>query len=54
VVWVAIGILMAKFDLTAPDALALLRGYSYMQDVLLDDAAADLVAGRLSVDDLRP
>ena len=53
-VWVAIGILMAKFELTSADALALLRGFSYMQDVLLDDAAADLVAGRLSVDELRP
>jgi hypothetical protein len=54
VVWVAIGILVAKFALTAPDSLALLRGYSYMHDALLDEAAADLVAGRLSVDELRP
>jgi hypothetical protein len=52
-VWVAMGILMTRLETTAPDALAVLRGYSYSHGTMLDELAADLVSGRLDVEQLQ-
>ena len=49
-VWVAMGILMTRLKTTAPDALAVLRGYSYSHGAVLDDVARDLVTGELDVE----
>jgi hypothetical protein len=49
-VWVAMGMLMTRMKLTAEDALSTLRGYAYSHDTVVDDVAADLVAGALDVD----
>ena len=43
------GILMTRAELTAPDALAMLRSYAYARDALLDDIAAAVVNGDLDV-----
>ena len=48
-VWVAMGILMTRMDLTAPDALAVLRSYAYARDALLDDVAAAVLRGEIDV-----
>lgn len=47
VVHQATGIVIAEFGITAAQALAQLRGYAFAQGRMLDDVAADLVAGRL-------
>jgi hypothetical protein len=52
-VWVAMGILMTRLRTTAPDALAILRGYSHSQGTVLDELARDLVSGRLAVEQLQ-
>jgi hypothetical protein len=52
-VWLAIGMTMTKFAMTASDALALLRSYSYGHDAMVDDIAAALVGGRLDLDQLQ-
>lgn len=52
-VWVAMGMLMTRLKTTAPDALAVLRGYSYSHGTMLDEIARDLVTGRLDVEQLR-
>jgi hypothetical protein len=52
-VWVAMGMLMTRLETTAPDALAVLRGYSYSHGDLLDEVARDLISGRLDPDELR-
>jgi hypothetical protein len=49
-VWVAMGMLMTRMTLSAEDALSALRGYAYSHDSVVDDVAADLVAGTLDVD----
>jgi hypothetical protein len=48
-VWVAMGILMTQLGDTADTALALLRGYCFSHDIVLDDLADALVTGRLDV-----
>jgi hypothetical protein len=50
-VWVAMGILMQRLGLAAADALALLRARAYSGDTLLDDVAAELIAGDLDLDE---
>jgi AmiR/NasT family two-component response regulator len=52
-VWVAMGMLMTRLETTAPDALAVLRGYSYSHDTMLDDVARDLITGRLDVEQVQ-
>jgi hypothetical protein len=52
-VWVAMGMLMTRLGTTAPDALAVLRGYSYSHDAVLDDVARDLIQGRLDVEQIQ-
>jgi hypothetical protein len=49
-VWAAMGMLMTRYHLTAPDALALLRSYAFGHDAVLDDVALDVVERRLDVD----
>ena len=53
-VWTAIGMLAAAADVTAPDALALMRGYAYTHDTTLDDLAAHLIDGTLNPASLTP
>src|SRR4051812_24220931 len=53
-VWVAMGMAMTEFHLTATDALALLRSYAYGHDRLLDDVAADLVHRRTDLAEMQP
>jgi hypothetical protein len=53
-VWVAMGMMMTEFDITPPDALALLRSYAYSQGTDLDRVASDLASGELELDALRP
>lgn len=52
-VWVAMGMLMTRADVVAADALAMLRGYSYSHDAVLDDIADQLVTGELDIAELR-
>ena len=52
-VWLAVGMTMATFDVTAADALALLRAYSYGHSELLDDIALALIEGRLEPGQIR-
>lgn len=44
---VAVGVLAAALDVTAPDALALLRGHAFAVDRSVDEVAADVVDGTL-------
>jgi hypothetical protein len=53
-VWVAMGMAMAKYDLTATDAIALLRAYAYGHDQLLDDVASSLIDGDLTLAEMQP
>jgi GAF domain-containing protein/ANTAR domain-containing protein len=52
-VWVAMGMLMTRLQTTAPDALAMLRGYSYTHGAMLDEVAGDLISGRLDVEHIQ-
>jgi hypothetical protein len=49
-VWIAMGMLMTRVQLTAEDALASLRAYAYSHDMVLDDLATDLVHGTVDID----
>ncbi len=53
-VWRAMGLLNLEFEMSAADALAVLRGRAYSSDRLVDELADDIVAGRLGLDALRP
>jgi hypothetical protein len=53
-VWIAMGMAMSRFHVTASDALALLRAHAYSRDTTLDDLADDLVNGVVALDDLTP
>lgn len=53
-VWKAMGVLNVHLDLSAPDALAVLRARAYATERLVDDIAYDLLTDRLPVQDLRP
>jgi hypothetical protein len=44
---------MTKFELTAGDAIALLRSFAYGRDLLLDDLAGDLVEGRIGLGEIQ-
>ena len=48
-VWVAMGMLMSRVELTAADALATLRAHAYGRGEMLDDVADALVGGRLEI-----
>ncbi|ONI91877.1 hypothetical protein ALI144C_00385 [Actinosynnema sp. ALI-1.44] len=48
----ATGVLIAAFDMSAEEALARLRAYAFANDQLVDDVARDIMARRLSPQDL--
>ena len=52
VVWQAVGFVNVGLGLTSPDALALLRAYSYGEDQELDDIAAAVLERRLDLSEL--
>ncbi|HEV7189399.1 MAG TPA: GAF domain-containing protein [Blastococcus sp.] len=51
-VWEAIGKVSVDLEVSAPDALTLLRAHAYAEALTVDDAAGELLAGRLRADDL--
>jgi hypothetical protein len=51
--WMAVGMLMLALEASAPDALAVLRGYAYAAGRTADDVATDLVERRLHPEQLR-
>ena len=51
-VWLAIGMISVHLDLSAPDALAALRGLAYTQGKDIDTLADDLAHRRVSLADL--
>ena len=53
-VWRAMGLLNVQLQMTAADALALLRAHAYSTDRLVDELAHDIVQGRVALDALRP
>jgi hypothetical protein len=53
-VWKAMGMLNVHLQLTAPDALALLRAHAYSTERLIDDLAHDIVTERFPLEQLRP
>lgn len=52
-VWRAMGLMNLTLELSAPDALAVLRARAYSTDRLVDELADDIVAGRLDPKALR-
>jgi hypothetical protein len=51
--WMAVGMLPLVLEASAPDALAILRGYAYASGRTADNVALDLVERRLRPDQLR-
>src|SRR4051794_27750984 len=51
-VWQATGMVNVGLGLDAPDALAVLKAHAFAVGRVVDDVAADLVDGRLSLDEL--
>jgi len=52
-VWIAMGMVMTRFELVAADALALLRAYAYAASSTLDQLADELITGRRDLAELR-
>jgi hypothetical protein len=53
-VWVAMGMAMGRFHLSATDALALLRSYAYGHDTDLDQVAAGVMEGTIDLRGMLP
>lgn len=53
-VWQAIGMATVELGVSSADAMALLRSYCYAENRLLDEVAADIISGRLFLDDFHP
>jgi hypothetical protein len=51
-VWIAMGMLNTRLQLNSPDALAVLRAYSFARNRTVDETAGDLSHRRLSVEAL--
>jgi hypothetical protein len=51
-VWEAIGKLSVELELSATDALTVIRAHAYARGVTVDDVAEDLLSGRLTAADL--
>ena len=51
-VWEAMGKLSVELELSATDALTLIRAHAYAAGVTVDDVAADVLSGRLTAGDL--
>jgi hypothetical protein len=54
VVWLAMGTVLSRLDVTANDALALLRAYAFANETVVDDVAAAIVDGSIDAERLRP
>jgi hypothetical protein len=52
-VFIAMGMLNVALEVTAPDALALLRGHAYATNRTVDDVANDVATRRIELQDLR-
>jgi hypothetical protein len=52
--WVAAGMIMQRYGVNAADAVALLRGYAYGHDSVVDDIAAGLIHGTVALSALQP
>ena len=50
--WEAIGKVSVELELSAPDALTLLRAHAYAAGGTVDDVAEDLLSGRLPAAEL--
>jgi ANTAR domain len=48
-VWIAMGMVMTRYELAATDALALLRAHAYGTGTTLDQLAEDLISGQRDV-----
>jgi hypothetical protein len=53
-VWQATGMVNVALGLDTEDALAALKAYAFAHDRVVDDVAEDVLAGRLSLDELSP
>ncbi len=53
-VWIAMGMVMTRFELIAADALALLRAYAYGTGSTVDQLADELINGRRELALLQP
>jgi hypothetical protein len=53
-VWIAMGMVMNRFELVAADALALLRAHAYGTGSTLDQLAEELISGRQELAQLQP
>jgi hypothetical protein len=53
-VWQVVGMLNVACGLSNLDAIAVLRAYAYAHDSTLDDLAADVLSGRVLLDDVAP
>lgn len=49
---VLLGVLRARLDVDEADALARLRGYAFAEGTTIQEVAADVVAGRLDLDEV--
>jgi len=52
-VFLAMGMLNVALEVSAPDALALLRGHAFAVNRTVDDIAQDVVNRRIAVHELR-
>ena len=52
--WIAVGRVVAAFDVDVADALTVLRAYAFSHSRTLDDIAHDAADGRVDLDDLGP
>ena len=50
--WEAMGKLSVELEVSAPDALTLIRAHAYAAGVTVDDVAESLLSGRLTAADL--
>lgn len=51
-VWIAAGMVMERLQVSAGDALSVLRGYAYSRGAVLDDSAGELLNGDVTLDDV--
>jgi GAF domain-containing protein len=52
-VWLAIGMTMTRYDLSAPDSLSRLRAYAYAHETDVDEVATGLIDGRIDLNRLQ-
>ena len=52
-VWIAMGMAMNRYELAAPDALALLRAHAYGTGSTVDELSGELITGRVDLAELQ-